>query len=228
MPDNQIIHADCLEAMRSYEDQAFDLVLTDIPYGIGIHKMNFVKSGAKRIGKATRNDYRTTGTWDSLPPPEVFDEIRRVAKHYIIWGGQYANWPGGRQWLVWDKRIEDKYKNDYSDCELAITSFDAPSRVFYYLWSGFLRGDNSVFEKRYHPTQKPVELMNWCLNTIAKLPPGARVLDPFAGAGTTAIACQRMGYACVSIEISSYYSQITRNRLETEENKMILFKEKIG
>jgi DNA modification methylase len=226
MQDIEIIQANCLDRLRLMPNKSVDLILTDIPYGIGIHRMNFVKSGPQKIGKATRNDYRTTGDWDTPLDSAVLDEIKRVAKTYVVWGGNYVPFEWGRQWLVWDKRIEDKYQNDYSDCELATTSIDGPSRIFRYMWSGFLRGDNSFFEKRYHPTQKPVALMQWCIELFTQ--PGDTVLDCFSGSGTTAVACYRTRRKCIAIEISPEYCQIARQRIQDEHDKLILFNEKIG
>jgi len=220
---NTIICGDCLEVMKQLPDKCVDLVLTDIPYGIGIHNMNFVKSGAKKIGKAYRNDYTETGDWDVKPQQECIQEILRMSLNQIIFGGEHIQHyvESSRGWIIWDKRIDDKYKNDFADCELAWTSFKKPARIFHYLWSGFLRGDNSVFEERFHPAQKPVALMQWCLENYSK--EGDTILDPFLGSGTTAVACYRTRRNYIGIEISPEYCKIAEKRIQQEKDKLALF-----
>lgn len=161
MSEQKIIQGDCLEVMKIFPDKSFDLVLTDPPYGIDIGGMNFTKN--TRGGIAKRNYYRGMADWDRYTPSqELFNEILRVSKAQIIFGGQYFTdkLPKKGMWLVWDKRTDEKYSNDFADCEFAWTSEDKPSRVFRYLWSGMMQQDMKNKEIRYHPTQKPIPLMS--------------------------------------------------------------------
>lgn len=86
-----LYNVDCMIALKEFPDKFFDLAIVDPPYGIGIFSMNYTKSGAVRVhGKnvATRNDYRRLSDWDIKPGKEYFDELFRVSKKQIIWGGE--------------------------------------------------------------------------------------------------------------------------------------------
>ena len=215
-----IIHGDCLEVMRGFADNQFDLVLTDPPYGIGIARLGTVrgckdlsKSGALK-GFKKEKDYGNQD-WDSgIPSKEVFEQIFRVSKNQIIFGGNYFTeyLPNSSCWLVWDKK--ENAVNDFSDCELAYTSFKKAVRKFTYGFTGFeginnLRRDGEIKE---HPTQKPLALMQWCLQKYSKR--GDTILDPFMGSGTTLLAAKALGIDATGIEINEQYCEIARRRLE--------------
>lgn len=122
---NKIHNIDCLEFMKQVPDDYFDLVLTDPPYGIKIGKMSYTNN--VNGGVAKRNDYsKHDKDWDKQTPSiEIFKEILRVSKHQIIFGGNYFAdiLEPTSSWLIWDKRVEDKYSNDFADCEMAWTSY---------------------------------------------------------------------------------------------------------
>ncbi len=123
----------------------------------------------------------------------------------IVWGGNYFDVPPSARWLVWDK------KNDvttFADCELAWTNIDGAVRVFRWLWSGPYQQKR---EQRFHPTQKPLELMQWCLGF---LPDATTILDPFMGSGTTGVACVKLGRKFIGIEIDEGYFNIAVSRIE--------------
>jgi site-specific DNA-methyltransferase (adenine-specific) len=147
--------------------------------------MNFVTSGAIKVGGAYRNDYSNHPTkWDEKGLTEqYFKEIQRISKNQIIFGANhFANiLPNSRCWLVWDKRTDKKYNNDFADCELIWTSFNKPSRMIRFLWSGMLQGDMKNKEKRIHPTQKPVIVMREIIEKFTN--ENDLVLDPFLGGG---------------------------------------------
>lgn len=143
-------NADCIQAMKQYDDNYFDLAVCDPPYGI--------KQGgdinATRSVKAKAKDYHTFAD-DSAPPAEYFAELFRVSKNQIIFGANHMADRIGRPsscWIVWDKQNGD---NDFADAELAYTSFDTAVRIFRFRWQGMLQGDMKDKEKRIHPTQKP-------------------------------------------------------------------------
>lgn len=209
---NRIYNEDCLETMKRIPDNFVDLVLTDPPYGIGVDKSMAKDSGTKR-GKsaAQRSHYKSNGWDNTIPSHEVFNEIFRVSKHQVIFGGNYFSdyLPASPSWIVWDK---DNGNNGYADCELIWTSHKSAIRLKRYKWHGMLQEDMKNKEKRYHPTQKPVPLMRWILSRYAK--EGDLVYDPFIGSGTTARACVDLRFNYIGSEISKEYCDITEERLK--------------
>lgn len=203
---SQVILGDCLEVLKRYPDNYFDLLLTDPPYGIGESAGKNKSRGKLAISK----DYGNL-SWDNkIPSGEVFEEMKRVSINQIIFGGNYfleylSNSPC---WIVWDK---DNGASDFADCELAWTSFPTAVRKFRYRWHGMLQEDMKHKEQRFHPTQKPLSLMRWLLSQYAKS--GDRVVDPFAGSGTTLRAAMDLGIECVGIEMNPEYVKIIENRL---------------
>lgn len=201
--ENQIIQGDCLEVMRELPDKCIDLVLTDPPYGIGAATRAFVNGNRRKRADRTSE----LGDWDSqIPSKEYFDEMRRVSKNQIIWGGNYfiEYLKNSRCFLVWDKTI---HGNSYADCEMAWTSYDANARIKY------LNMVSTTMDGRVHPTQKPLELIRWCLQYF---PDAQTILDPFMGSGTTCVAAKQLGRKYIGIEISEKYCKIAEDRLRQE------------
>jgi site-specific DNA-methyltransferase (adenine-specific) len=196
---------DCLEVMKSIPDKSIDAVITDPPYGIA----DIWKGGAScgwgvaSLATPKRNE------WDVKPNPEVFDEIRRVSKKAIIWGGNYFELPVSRGWLVWNK---PERGFTLSEAELAWTNIEMPMRVY-----DCHRSDSD----RVHPTQKPVSLMKWCLEVIDKNV-SYTVLDPFMGSGTTGVACVQTGRNFIGIEIDPGYFAIAEKRIHDAQQQMRL------
>jgi site-specific DNA-methyltransferase (adenine-specific) len=153
--------------------------------------------------------------WNNeIPSAEMFQEMLRTSKDQIIWGGNYfvESLTNSMCWLIWDK---DNGKTDYADCELAWTSFDSAARKFKWRWQGMLQENMGKYkEKREHPTQKPLELMRWCLENYAK--DSQLIIDPFGGSGTTARACKDMGKDFIIIDKEEKYCSIMEKRLEQE------------
>jgi len=217
MEIDKIHNMDCLEFMKTLPDNCIDLVLTDPPYGIGAYSNGTMGGGVL----AKQSKFEATG-WDSqIPDREVFDEIFRVSRHAIIFGGNYfvdslANSPC---WIVWDK---DNGDNNFADCELAWTNFSTAVRKVTWKWQGMWQEQmGSLKEKRQHPTQKPVGVMRWILDNYAK--PTDTIFDPFMGSGTTAIACYRTRRHFIGCEISKEYCDIAEKRLQDEKDKLGLF-----
>lgn len=149
-------------------------------------------------------------SWDkTIPPPEYFRELERVSKAQVIWGGNYFVpylEQGHKGWLVWDK---GQHGLTMSDCELAYTSFDTPTRVFVCNRVELLN-DGTI-----HPTQKPVKLYSWVLSLFARK--GMKILDTHAGSGSSLIACYRQGgLDFVGFEIDEDYCRAANERLEQE------------
>lgn len=185
-----------------------DLLLTDPPYGIGegvkASRRTQAAKGDARWKSRVPTDY-APGEWDSEPVPQWMMELARAKCEWqIIFGGNYYPLPPSKCWLVWDK---DNGASDFADCELAWTNLDRAVRRLRYLWNGFQKEKP---EKRYHPTQKPLELMSWCLNQV---PDAKTILDPWMGSGTTLVAAKERGLQAVGIEANEQYCKDAIARL---------------
>jgi DNA modification methylase len=196
-----------------------DLVLTDPPYGID---ENSDKNNS-RGGCANPKNYGEYH-WDKKIDEYLIALILLKGRNSIIWGGNYyANWlKPSTCWLVWYK---DNGTNDFADCELAWTSFSTAVRYFKYRWNGMIQENMKDKEFRFHPTQKPVPLMNWVLSKYSEVTD--LVLDPFMGSGTTLVAAKKLGRKAIGIEISEKYCEIAVNRLRQTVMDLEIPKEKI-
>ncbi len=203
---------DCMALMARYPDKHFDLAIVDPPYGIGASKGTW---GSSNKGKVTNYGKKT---WDNaIPPMEYFAELRRVSRNQIIWGGNYFPLPPSSCWLVWDK----DNSGDFADCELAWTSFKTAVRKFKFRWNGMLQENMAEKEVRIHPTQKPVALYRWLLETYAK--PGQRILDTHLGSGSHAIAAHYFGAHLTACEINADYYAAAMARIKRETAQTTLF-----
>ncbi len=211
MSDVTLKLGDCLTLMRELPDGAFDYCVTDPPYGIGesdrknISRGNRGFGGSKASAPIAAVEYAAF-KWDTQKiSPEHIREIRRISRHQVIFGGNYYadQLPPSSSWIVWDKINS----GDFADCELAWTSHKKAVRQFRYMWNGMLK---QLPETRYHPTQKPLALMKWVIENYTD--EGATVLDPFAGSGTTLVACAQMGRPCTGYEIDERYFTIAQRR----------------
>lgn len=213
--ENKIINADCLEILKQLPDKCIDLVLTDPPYGINVAKNG--KVGGEKCCKPT--DYGAK-EWDSeIPNKEIFEEIMRVSKNQIIFGGNYfveylKNSPC---WIVWDKLNT----GNFADCELAWTSFKSAVRKYEFLWNGMIQQNMKNKEVRIHPTQKPVDLFGMILRDYSNK--GDLILDCFSGSGTTAIACHKLKRRFICIEKDKDYYEASVKRLEEEQRQLDMF-----
>lgn len=218
---------DCLKGMSEFPDGYFDLAICDPPYGIGVMTMNYTTSGSERkYGHmaANRRDYRKQGEWDVAPDKDYFDELFRVSKKQIIWGGNYFSeflYPS-KSFIVWDKRCDDAMRNDFADCEYAWASKGCGvARMFRFVWNGMIQGNMKTKEERFHPTQKPIALYEWILQNYAN--PGDKILDTHVGSASSLIACHRLGFDFVGFELDEEYFAKARQRLETEQAQISLF-----
>lgn len=203
---SKIILGDCLEVMRGYADNQFDLVLTDPPYGKKASK------GTNGFGSAKNRRY--TDDWDNFAPTqEYFDELCRVSRHQIIFGGNYFSdkLPPSNCWIVWDKKGNHKFNNPFADCELIWTSFNKVVKKYTVVAQGFVKDSKDIV---VHPTQKPTELLKMILTDFAK--EGWTILDPFAGSGSTLVAGKDLGFDVTGVEISPEYVKIAQDRLKQE------------
>ena len=213
---NQIINADCLDILKELPDKCIDLVLTDPPYGIGEAR----GKNKSRCNKAIAKDYGNKDWDNSIPEKEIFNEILRVSKHQIIFGGNYFveylhNSPC---WLVWDK---NNGANDFADCELAWTNFKSAVRKYLWTWNGMLQHDMKNKDVRIHPTQKPLKLFEMILRDYSN--ENDLILDCFSGSGTTAIACHNLKRRFICIEKDYDYWKASVERLKDAQSQLKLF-----
>lgn len=193
-------------------DKAFDLAIVDPPYGINAFQ------GTNRASR--RQFANKTENWDSsIPTDEYFDELKRVSKDQIIWGGNYfLNKLGNtRCYLIWDKLNPDRC---FADCEFAWTSFDKVARIKQIR----PQTENPKDGGKIHPTQKPERLYHWVLKNYA--PPRAKILDTHLGSGSIALACYDMEFDLTAFEIDKEYFESAVKRLDNHKKQITLFDEK--
>ena len=205
-----IYNQDCMEAMKEMSDNQFDLAIIDPPYGIGASEMT--------MGNGKNKKYKKGKKWDNeTPTQEYFNEIQRVSKNQIIWGGNYFadKLKPTRCYIFWDKGINGDC--DFADGELAWCSFDKVLRKATVRYKGFLGADNI----RIHPTQKPVKLYEWLLMNYAK--EGDKILDTHLGSGSIAIACHNLSYDFTGYEIDKEYFEAAQKRINIHKKQKRLF-----
>ena len=202
-----LYNEDCLQAMKAMQDKQFDLAIVDPPYGLGKRTTD---GGSKRNTQTKfMDDIRRTNWDDSTPTKEYFDELKRVSKNQIVWGGNYFELHSYRTFVVWDKMT---YVPTMSQVEMAVTSFDSPARLVKI---------NSNQSDRIHPTQKPIKLYKWLLNEYAET--GDKILDTHLGSGSIAIACWDAGFDLTAYEIDKEYYNKACKRFEQHSKQMQLW-----
>ena len=199
---------DCMDILPTLDK--VDAVITDPPYGINENS----KKVASRGNMAAPKDYGDFD-WDKAPPPdELIELIRTKGKYQAFFGGNYFTLPPTSCWLVWDKLNGD---NDFADCELAWTNWPKAVRRLQWRWNGMIRQGN---EQRYHPTQKPLEVMKW---VIELCPKSDTILNPFMGSGTTGVACMQLGRKFIGCELDPAYFAIAEKRIKVAAAQEIMF-----
>ena len=207
-----LILDDCMIVMKDYEDNHFDLAITDPPYGEECD----INSNGNRT--ATRNGFsdlylnHTSGKWNVAPKKEYFDELFRVSKKQIIWGGNFFDLPPTPSLIVWNKMQRNF---SFGDGELAWCSIGKSMRIF-----DMSRGEMQK-EQRIHITQKPVKLYSWILDKYAKK--GQKILDTHLGSGSIAIACHYFGVDLVGVEIDKEYYDKAKKRVDLLTKQESLF-----
>lgn len=218
IPLNGFIYGDCMDYLPDIPDDYFDLAIVDPPYGdantdkkTDVHKLG---NAGKWASKSLEGVSRTGGTWasgfgktilewDVAPPLEYFEQLMRVSRNQIIWGGNYFDLPPTRCFLIWRKtNVPENFS--MAMAEYAWTSFNANAKVFDFSAVGQ--------EGRFHPTQKPVELYKWILWNYARK--GDRILDTHVGSGSSLIPCEDMGFSYLGFEINEDYYKNAKKRID--------------
>ena len=194
VPCNIVYHEDCMEGLKRFPDNYFDLAVVDPPYGMpkdSTHGRGKLKNRMLNNGSVEK--------WDVKPSDEYFAELFRVSKNQIVWGGNYFPLPPTQCFIFWYK--QNPVAN-FADGELAWTSFKKPALCFDYRYYGGLQGNTSA-ETKIHPTQKPKQLYIWILSKFAT--EGQTILDTHLGSGNSAIAAWEEKFSFTGIEINEIY-----------------------
>jgi site-specific DNA-methyltransferase (adenine-specific) len=198
---------DCMEYMKTLPDKHFELAIVDPPYGLKAAGMQ--SGGTKGIFESRAFKRKELELWDIAPKQDYFDELFRVSKNQIIWGGNYFPLPTNRCFVIWDKV---QPWETFSMCEYAWTSFTSPAKLFKF--------DNRTSGK-IHPTQKPVALYEWLLTHYAKQ--GDKILDTHLGSGSSRIAAYNLGFDFVGCEIDEDYFKAQEERFAAHTAQTSLF-----
>lgn len=197
-----ITNEDNMLLMARYPDNYFDLAIVDPPYGIDLANMNMGIGNTPKASKA-KNRKWIKKNWDNETPSQsYFDELFRVSKNQIIWGGNYFNLGICNKFIIWDKEIPEGLS--FSDCEYAWTSFKGANKIYRY--SAYLNKS-----EKFHPTQKPPQLYKWLLDKYAKQ--GDKILDTHLGSGSIAIACHDYGFELTACELDKEYFDKAMQRI---------------
>ena len=232
MLDFGFYNMDCMDGMREFPDNYFDLAIVDPPYGDAGGGTGRTERGSEngstgtrhivnglRKGQSPPNWWNMGGevrkkiiTWDVAPGQDYFDELFRISRNQIIWGGNYFQLPPSRGFLIWRKtNIPQQFS--MAMVEYAWMSFQVNAKAFDYSAVGQ--------EGRFHPTQKPVALYKWILTNYAKQ--GDIILDTHVGSASSLLACEDLGFQYVGFEIDEEYYRLATKRLE-EDRAQLRFK----
>lgn len=203
-----VFNEDCMLTMKRYPKNFFHLAIVDPPYGIGASEMQMGKGKNKRWDKGKQWDNET-------PTEEYWNELRRVSKNQIVWGGNYFDLPKTGGWVYWNKMRGKEVS--FSDGELAWTNFLTTIKQIDCRYDGFIGAD----EIRIHPTQKPVKLYALLLKKFAS--EGDLILDTHCGSGSLRIACHKAGLGYVGSEIDTDYFEAQEARWKNFISQTTLF-----
>lgn len=210
-----LTNEDNMELMARYPDKYFSLAICDPPYGIGFSDYERGSSGIKVKERYTKNGKKDLDK--EIPTDEYFNELKRVSKNQIVWGGNYFPelWLNGcKGFIFWYKH---QPVNNFAKGELAWTSFNTPAQCFDFMYYGNLNRDLV----QLHPTQKPVALYKWLLDKYAK--EGYKIIDTHLGSMSIAIACHDYGFELTGCELDPEYYERGIQRVKNHISQLKLF-----
>lgn len=214
-------NCDCADLMARYPDKYFELACVDPPYGINHANKAGKMSGQQYGNAATKKRTYKCNDWDlKIPSGNYFKELLRVSKNQIIFGGNYFAHllPPSPAYIFWNK---DNGSNNFSDGELAYTSFDFGLRMIKITWNGMIQYDMKNKEDRFHPTQKPIRLYKWLLLNYAKH--GDKILDTHLGSGSSRIAAYDLGFDFYGCELDKDYYEAQEKRFKQHISQQKMF-----
>ena len=204
-PCNEVFLMDCMEGMKQYPDKFFDIAIVDPPYGLGYSN------------NPARQRFENRSWDENIPGKDYFEELFRVSKNQVVWGGNYFNLPATQCVIFWYKQNP---VSNFSDGELAWTSFKRPTLCFDYRYYGGMQGKTSA-PKKYHPTQKPIALYDWLIKNFAE---GCEtILDTHVGSGSSRIAAHKAGKSFIGFEIDKDYHEAQEKRFKEFKKQLTLF-----
>ena len=203
-----ITNEDNMELMARYPDNYFDLAIVDPPYGLG----NRLSDGGGKLKNTPMSELYRDKEWDVLPTKEYWEQLFRVSKNQVIFGGNYflEHLPNTRGFVCWDKKNE---MPTLSSCELVWTSFDKPAKIM---------RKSSVDLERFHPTQKPIYVYKFMFE-YCKTKQGDKILDTHLGSGSIAIACHDYGFDLTACELDKEYYEKAIQRINNHVSQQKLF-----
>ena len=215
---NKLYNMDCMDGMKQFPDKYFELAIVDPPYGIKFGEFN--RTNKDQFGNTYKANKYHNSSWDSaIPNDTYFDELFRVSKNQIIWGGNYFNLPPTKEFIFWYKKNPVP---NFSDGEYAWTSFVGVAKCFNYAYYGNINAEKD----RIHPTQKPVALYEWLLQNYASK--GDKILDTHCGSASSLVACHKLGFEYIGFELDADYWKSATARLEAEKSRICLFDEVVA
>jgi len=217
-PNIELLNQDCLLFMKQCEDKQFDLAIVDPPYGLGM-------GGNLNVNAKVNYENKN---WDTeIPSNEYFDELKRISKNQIVWGGNYFAhlWQDGcKGFICWNKL---NHHDNRADVEMAWTSFNKLPKYVEYMWDGNRYGTKGNIKGvgkptiRIHPTEKPVYLYEWLLMNYAES--GDKIIDTHLGSGSIAEACFNLKYDLVGIELDKDYYDAACKRFKEQTMQQSLW-----
>jgi len=207
-PFSIVYNEDCVQGLKRFADNKFDLAIVDPPYGIGVSEMNI---GARKI----KNKSCDNKGWDNnIPTDEYWGELYRVSKHQIVWGANYFNCFNGKNGaIIWHK---NNPLPTSSDCEIASYSKHSKVAIYNKTWTNYVND-----KQTNHPTEKPIQLYEWLLKNYAK--EGDLILDTHLGSGSSRIAAYKGGFNFVGFEIDQEYYEKQEKRFKNFTAQLRLF-----
>ena len=206
-----VFNEDCIEGMKRYPDNYFDLAVVDPPYG-NIDAIGLMDNKTKGKQATKRTNYKLFE--NIAPDDQYYCELARVSKNQIVWGGNFLGLCGGV--IVWQKN-----GTAFGEAEVAICSTHKSVKVFEYTWNGMLQKDMKNKELRIHPTQKPIALYDWIFHSYSK--PTDKILDTHLGSGSSRIAAYKNGLHFTGFEIDKEYFEASEKRFNNYKSQLTLF-----
>lgn len=206
---SEVFNIDCMIGMQKYPDKYFDLAVVDPPYGLG----NRLSDGGGKLKNSPMASLYRNKDWDVLPSAEYWEQLFRVSKNQIVFGAnyflEYLN--SSRGIICWDKKQD---MPTLSSWEFVWTSFDKPSKIYKKV---------STDLDRFHPTQKPIAIYDFCL-IFAKAKPKMKIIDTHVGSGSSRIAADKADLDFIGFELDTDYFNAQEKRWNNYKAQLNLFK----